>query len=88
MTFAFNLRSGKWETLNEHTPQPTMDHRGLLVMPDGLVLIGGMEKGQQVTSRVVIRPSRARPNRPSLEGSQLTGSTSRSNSWISTSCVP
>ena len=56
MTFAFNLRSGKWETINEHTPQPTMDHRGLLVLPEGLVIIGGMEKAQQVTSRVAILP--------------------------------
>ncbi|MGH9501911.1 MAG: Kelch repeat-containing protein [Terriglobales bacterium] len=54
VTFAFNLRSGKWETLNEHTPQPTMDHRGLLVLPEGLVIVGGMEKGQQVTARVTV----------------------------------
>ena len=25
VTFAFNLRSGKWETLDENTPDPTMD---------------------------------------------------------------
>jgi N-acetylneuraminic acid mutarotase len=56
VTFAFNLRSGKWETINEHTPQPTMDHRGLMVLPDELVIAGGMEKGQQVTSRVALLP--------------------------------
>ncbi len=56
VTFAFNLRSGKWETINEHTPQPTMDHRGLLVIPEGLVIAGGMEKGQQVTGRTVVLP--------------------------------
>jgi N-acetylneuraminic acid mutarotase len=56
VTFAFNLRSGKWETINSNTPQPTMDHRGLLVLPEGLVIVGGMEKGQQVTSRVVVLP--------------------------------
>jgi hypothetical protein len=56
VTFAFNVRSGKWETINEHTPQPTMDHHGLMVLPDGLVIVGGMEKGQQVTSRVVFLP--------------------------------
>jgi len=55
-TFAFNVRTSKWETINEHTPQPTMDHRGLLVLPEGLVIVGGMEKGQQVTSRVVVLP--------------------------------
>lgn len=56
VTFAFNLLSGQWETINDHTPQPTMDHRGLLVIPEGLVIAGGMEKGQQVTSRVAILP--------------------------------
>jgi N-acetylneuraminic acid mutarotase len=56
VTFAFNLRTSKWETINLHTPQPTMDHRGLVVLPEGLVVIGGMEKGQQVTSRVTILP--------------------------------
>lgn len=60
VTFAFNLRSGKWETLNEHTPQPTMDHRGLVVLPEGLLIVGGMEKGQQVTSRVALVPKAAK----------------------------
>jgi hypothetical protein len=54
VTFAFSLRSGKWETINANTPNPTMDHRGLLVIPEGLVIAGGMEKGQQVTSKVAV----------------------------------
>jgi N-acetylneuraminic acid mutarotase len=54
MTFDFNLRTGKWETIDDATPDPTMDHRGLLVTPEGLVLIGGMEKGQKVTDRVTL----------------------------------
>jgi N-acetylneuraminic acid mutarotase len=54
VTFDFNLRTGKWETINENTPDPTMDHRGLLVTHEGLVLIGGMEKGQKVTARVTL----------------------------------
>lgn len=54
VTFDFNLRTGKWETIDENTPDPTMDHRGLLVTPEGLVLIGGMEKGQKVTARVTL----------------------------------
>lgn len=60
VTFAYDVKSGKWETLNEHTPQPTMDHRGLLVVPEGLVIVGGMEKGQQVTSRVSVLPKTAK----------------------------
>jgi hypothetical protein len=35
-----------------------MDHRGLLMTRRGLVIVGGMEKGQQVTARVaVVKPS-------------------------------
>jgi N-acetylneuraminic acid mutarotase len=56
MTFAFNLRTAKWEVINENTPTPTMDHRGLVVMSRGLVIMGGMEKGQQVTARVTVLP--------------------------------
>jgi hypothetical protein len=36
-----------------------MDHRGLMVTHKGLVIVGGMEKGQQVTSKVtVVKPGR------------------------------
>ena len=54
VTFAFDVKSEKWETINENTPEPTMDHRGLLVTHRGLVIVGGMEKGQQVTSKVTV----------------------------------
>ena len=60
VTFDFNLRSGKWETIDENTPDPTMDHRGLLVTHEGLVLIGGMEKGQKVTARVTLLSKQAK----------------------------
>jgi len=59
VSFDFNLRTGKWETISENTPDPTMDHRGLLVTPEGLVIIGGMEKGQRVTARVALLPKQA-----------------------------
>jgi N-acetylneuraminic acid mutarotase len=58
--FAFDLREGKWEVVAEDTPHPTMDHRGLIVIHGGLVVIGGMEKGQQVTARVALLPDRPR----------------------------
>jgi N-acetylneuraminic acid mutarotase len=58
VTFAFNVRNEQWETINENTPDPTMDHRGLLVTHRGLIMVGGMEKGQQVTSKVtIVKPS-------------------------------
>jgi hypothetical protein len=54
VTFAFNVRSGKWETINENTPDSVMDLRGLLVTRRGLVIVGGMAKGPQVISNVAI----------------------------------
>ena len=60
VTFAFNVHGGQWETLNLNTPDPTMDHRGLLVIQEGLVIVGGMQKGQQVTSRVAVLPKQTK----------------------------
>ena len=54
VTFAFDVRTEKWDTISEETPEPTMDHRGLLVTQRGLVMVGGMEKGQQVTTKVTV----------------------------------
>jgi hypothetical protein len=59
MTFAFNLRTHKWQVIDENTPNPTMDHRGLLVTKQNLVIIGGMENGQKVTSRIIALPKEA-----------------------------
>ncbi len=39
---------------NLNTPEPTMDHHGLVVIQEGLVIVGGMEKGQQVTAKVAV----------------------------------
>jgi N-acetylneuraminic acid mutarotase len=54
VTFAFNTRSGKWETINENTPDPVMDARSPLITRRGLIMVGGMTKGQQVTPNVTI----------------------------------
>ena len=54
VTFAFSIYSERWETVSDNTPEPTMDHRGLLVTHRDAVMVGGMEKGQQVTARVTI----------------------------------
>ncbi len=61
VTFAFNVYTEEWETVSENTAEPTMDHRGLLVTHSGLVVVGGMEKGQQVTAKVtVVKPARGK----------------------------
>ena len=54
VTFAFSVHTGAWDTITENTPDPTMDHRGLLVTNRGLVIVGGMEKAQQVTPKVTV----------------------------------
>ena len=50
-TFAFNLDRQSWETLPDD-PHPSMDHRGLARTREGLVVVGGMENGQKVGTRV------------------------------------
>lgn len=54
VTFAFNLKTGKWESVNEHTPNSIMDQHSLTVLPNALVMAGGMDKDQQVTPRVTV----------------------------------
>lgn len=51
--FAWNTKTNEWETWPE-MPVPTMDHRGLVPTGEGLAIIGGMEAGQKVTSRVAV----------------------------------
>jgi len=56
VSFVFDARSGQWQTVNEDTPDPVMDLRGALVTREGVVVVGGMEKGQKVSGDVrVIR---------------------------------
>ena len=55
-TFAFDLRSGKWEMVNDNTPNPTMDSRGILAIRAGLVIAGGMRKGQQPAKQLTVLP--------------------------------
>src|SRR4029077_10337886 len=79
VTFAFNIRTGKWETINLNTPDATMDHRGLWVIQEGLVIVGGMQKGQQVTAKVVVMPKQPK-SPPRL---QLPACNQASNFWLS-----
>ena len=54
--FAYNVRSSSWQTILEDDASPTMDHHGLAVVSDGLVVAGGMGKGQKVESTVRMLP--------------------------------
>jgi len=54
--FAFNLHDGKWETISENTLSPVMDQSTLIVTSEGLLVVGGMGKGQQATAAVTVLP--------------------------------
>ncbi|HEX6803664.1 MAG TPA: hypothetical protein VF133_08310 [Terriglobales bacterium] len=56
VVFAYNFRSNAWEVIQENAPNPTMDHRGLAVTSDGLIVVGGMGAGQKVLATVEMLP--------------------------------
>jgi N-acetylneuraminic acid mutarotase len=60
VTFAYDVHTHKWETIDDNTPDPAMDLRGLLVTKQNLVIIGGMEKGQTISARVIALPKEAK----------------------------
>jgi hypothetical protein len=58
LTFAFDLRSHTWETLNEKTSDPRADARGLVETPLGPVVMGGLAKDLIVTTNVSAFPKK------------------------------
>ncbi len=49
---SFNLDLGVWEC-HGRAPAPSMDHRGLIVDGEDLVLIGGLDRDRNASARVV-----------------------------------
>lgn len=56
VVFAFNFKSDSWETIPAKNYSATMDHRGMAVFSDGLIVVGGMGSGQKVTGAVSLLP--------------------------------
>jgi len=56
VVFAYNVKRDAWETITESDPNPSMDHHGLVVTSDGLLVVGGMGKGQKVLATVQMLP--------------------------------
>jgi N-acetylneuraminic acid mutarotase len=54
--FDFNLHASRWEMISENDGQPRMDTHVLIVTPEGLLVVGGMESGQKVTATVSLIP--------------------------------
>jgi N-acetylneuraminic acid mutarotase len=56
VVFAYNLRTNAWEVIEENDSHATMDHRGLAVTSDGLIVVGGMGAGQKVLATAEMLP--------------------------------
>lgn len=54
VTFAWDLEAGSWLLVNEEIPLPSMDHRGMITVPEGWIRVGGMASGRRVTAEVVL----------------------------------
>jgi hypothetical protein len=54
LTFAYDIYNHQWESVNDDVSEPTMDHRGLLVMGRNVIILGGMRFSQQVTGNVTV----------------------------------
>lgn len=52
VVFDFNLRGNAWETIPAKDAPASMDHHGLVVTSDGLIVVGGMLKDQKVSAGV------------------------------------
>jgi N-acetylneuraminic acid mutarotase len=53
--FAFDLKEDRWIHFDQLDRPPSMDHRGLLRLPDGaLITIGGMGTNQQVLDSITV----------------------------------
>lgn len=51
--FAYDLTRNQWSRLAD-LPFASMDHRGLLALHDGFLLVGGMGQGQKVLDRTLL----------------------------------
>jgi N-acetylneuraminic acid mutarotase len=58
--FDYNVKRDAWETIMENDPNPTMDHHGMAVTSDGLIVVGGMSKGQKVEAAVRVLPKESK----------------------------
>jgi N-acetylneuraminic acid mutarotase len=54
VTFGFDVRANKWETIDEETYDARTDSRGILSTPVGPVILGGIVSNQAPTARVLL----------------------------------
>lgn len=56
VVFDYSVKHGAWETITDKAPKPTMDHRGMAVTSDALIIVGGMGEEQKVQATVQSLP--------------------------------
>jgi N-acetylneuraminic acid mutarotase len=58
ITFAYDLRHSRWETISDNSAESRLDGSGLQDTPLGPVVLGGMANNQGVTARVTLLPKK------------------------------
>lgn len=58
VTFDFDVKGNKWETIAEDTFDVRADSGGILSTPIGPMIVGGMLQNQAITARAMILPKR------------------------------
>jgi len=58
LTFGFDVRANRWETITEDTPDPRSDTRGIVTTPIGDMIVGGLVSNAAVTSRAGLIPKK------------------------------
>ncbi len=56
VTFSYDVRTNRWETVTDDTQDPHSDTRGIVSTPIGSLIVGGLVEGNSVSSRVQIVP--------------------------------
>jgi N-acetylneuraminic acid mutarotase len=56
VVFDYNVKRSEWETITDKATNPTMDHHGMAVTSDALIVVGGMGKDQKVQATVQSLP--------------------------------
>jgi N-acetylneuraminic acid mutarotase len=58
VTFAYDVRANRWETITEDTYDVRSDSRGIVYTPIGPMIVGGLVKNTAVTARALVLPKR------------------------------
>ncbi|GMR13647.1 MAG: hypothetical protein BMS9Abin29_1859 [Gemmatimonadota bacterium] len=53
LVFGFNVATGEWRRFGR-LAEASMDHRGLLIGDDTMIIVGGIGRGQRVSARVSV----------------------------------